>query len=136
MSEHTKEPWHVGDAFMVGELVGGNDVFPVYQGEAGEDDLLAFAFSTEDARRIVACVNACAGIPTELIEQGGFAAVPVATHREVKQQRDELLAALKESQEFMEYCWRDVQMSYYAFEKLETVMEQTRALIARMEEGK
>lgn len=49
----------------------------------------------ENARRIVACVNACAGIPTELIEEGGFAAVPVITHREVKQQRDKLLAALK-----------------------------------------
>lgn len=51
-------------------------------------------------------------------------------------QRDELLAALKEAHEFMEYCWRDVQMSYYAFERLETAMEQSRALIARMEEGK
>lgn len=50
-------------------------------------------------------------------------------------QRDELLSALKEAHEFMEYCWRGVQMSDYAFERLETVMEQSRALIARMEEG-
>jgi len=48
-----------------------------------------------NARRIVACVNACAGLPTELIEQGGFAAVPVTTHREVRQQRDQLLAAVR-----------------------------------------
>jgi hypothetical protein len=37
-------------------------------------------------------VHGGAGIPTELIEQGGFAAIPVATHRELKQQRDELQA--------------------------------------------
>lgn len=45
-------------------------------------------------RRIVACWNACAGLSTELIEQGGFAAVPVATHRTIVAQRDELVAAL------------------------------------------
>jgi hypothetical protein len=54
---------------------------------------------SEIYRRIVACVNACAGLSTEVLEQPG-----IIHHRiesacgelyEVKQQRDALLAALK-----------------------------------------
>lgn len=86
MSEHTKEPWIV-------EYMGSDESDVV--GASGVS--IICGMSDADARRIVACVNALEGIPTELIEQGGFAAVPIATHREVKQQRDELLAALKEA---------------------------------------
>lgn len=48
-----------------------------------------------DARRIVACVNACAGIDTEWLENNGAYAVPVPSLRTLLNQRDELLAALK-----------------------------------------
>lgn len=91
---HTKEPWTI----EVSEEYDSS--FDIRKGEwyvaTTHDGCEGNNNSESNARRIVACVNACAGIPTELIEQGGFAAVPVATHREVKQQRDDLLAALKE----------------------------------------
>jgi hypothetical protein len=39
-------------------------------GYGGETDI---GISDEDARRLVACVNACAGVPTEVLEAGGLA---------------------------------------------------------------
>lgn len=49
----------------------------------------------EVARRIVACANACAGIPTEMLEampSGPAALLPM--HARLEAQRDELLDAL------------------------------------------
>jgi len=46
-----------------------------------------------NARRIVACVNACAGIPTEALEGANTLN---EVYQKLAQQRDELLAALKE----------------------------------------
>lgn len=50
-----------------------------------------------NARRVVACVNACAGIPTEALESGEARSVrdELATIAELEKQRDELLAELK-----------------------------------------
>lgn len=53
---HTPEPWRVSGT---GHICAGDKVIPY-------DDLKA------DARRIVACVNACAGIPTATIEAGAM----------------------------------------------------------------
>ena len=69
MSEHTPEKWEVGPSHVIkhiyqnehnqrctafiGEMLGGIDANP----EA-------------NARRLVACVNACEGIPTEALEGG------------------------------------------------------------------
>ena len=55
---HTKEPWHV--AIGNGTMVIANRV-PAIATTIGDE-------CRENARRIVACVNACAGIPTEKIE--------------------------------------------------------------------
>lgn len=56
--QHTPEPWkHVGQ----GDIIGANN-----------DDACAAYLRTDigdaNARRIVACVNACAGIPTASLE--------------------------------------------------------------------
>ena len=59
MSEHTLEPW-----FYTGSDIW--NLVPDNNGEATQN-LIANA-SENDARRIVACVNACAGIETETIE--------------------------------------------------------------------
>lgn len=78
--EHTKEPW-----WNHGVIIKANDNIP------------AQATSEEDARRIVACVNACAGIPTEQLESGEVRSVrdELADIATLEKQRDELLAALK-----------------------------------------
>ncbi len=61
------------------------------------------AFPQDNARRIVACVNACAGIPTDDLEQcpsGGL--FHIADHaNELVKQRDELLAALNAIEPFI-----------------------------------
>ena len=67
---HTPEPWHVEGAMPLqlrsaaGEVVAkpmANTDMPVEQYRA-------------NARRIAACVNACAGIPTEDLEDARFGA--------------------------------------------------------------
>ena len=55
---HTPEPWQVS--------AGSQD----YTGLCNKDKSIGTGISQVDARRIVACVNACAGIPTESLESG------------------------------------------------------------------
>lgn len=92
MSEHTKEPWrHVGQ----GDIVGAND-----------DDVCAVYFHSQrpvdaNARRIVACVNACAGISTEKLEGPGML-VNIPDDHNIIAQRDELLARLQSALSFIE----------------------------------
>jgi hypothetical protein len=50
-----------------------------------------------NARRIVACVNACEGLPTELIEKHGVTRSGIAKGvAELTKQRDELVAFIQE----------------------------------------
>ena len=98
MSEHTKEPWKYyeleDDRFGVKiprekKTRYGAEPYAVIGGFEPEDRNEMKA----NARRIVACVNACAGIPTTRLENG--AADILAFSMELKNQRDELLAASK-----------------------------------------
>jgi len=59
---HTAEPWRVHDEDVVSQAEGGLAVCVT----AGLLENRA-----ADARRIVACVNACAGIPTGALEVAG-----------------------------------------------------------------
>lgn len=75
MSDHTKEPWHVGslnDALYItaGQPPATTNDCPNHNAER---ETIARLFGTypeadANARRIVACVNACAGIPNEVLE--------------------------------------------------------------------
>lgn len=76
MSGHTKYPWK-NDGTYISDATGLCIDPNVMGGE-------------EVARRIVACVNACAGIETEIIERN------VGNVWKLLQQRDELLEATKE----------------------------------------
>lgn len=99
MSEHTKEPWDVTAPTDFGVEWG---VDAGRWGIAICADAPGDGTSEGNARRIVACVNACAGMTTGEIEQdiavGGYSAI-VECHQahivEVERQRDELLAALE-----------------------------------------
>lgn len=92
---HTKEPWRVcgrtvsGPKGLLIEDSYGEAIAVVHEG--GCDD-------EADARRIVAAVNACAGIPTDALESGVARQVLDEIEAAVKleKQRDELLAALEE----------------------------------------
>ena len=84
---HTNEPWQVDEptqiwAPSIGQYVAITDCEP-------ELNLVPREVQEANARRIVSCVNACAGIDTEIIERNANKVSDLLT------QRDELLAALK-----------------------------------------
>ena len=97
MSKHTQEPWVL---FEVGDRV--KHFCPASEKEKTSiltvtlEDGTAFGavYSEDDARRIVACVNACAGLPTEQLESSPLGGVLNGVAGLIAQ-RDELLAALE-----------------------------------------
>jgi hypothetical protein len=77
MTNHTQEPWSCATEHADGACVYvtsaersvfTDEVAVIYAGQSLE-------VARADARRIVACVNACAGIPTEALESGALAEV-------------------------------------------------------------
>ncbi len=92
---HTKEPW----SFSPAENGLEWGVEAGKWGVAICADAPGDGTSEANARRIVACVNACAGIPTDDLERcpsgGLFHLADMAN--EVVKQRDELLAALEDA---------------------------------------
>lgn len=91
-NKHTAEPWVVkGAAIRTADGIG-IDVIATMQ-------VSNQPFWDEDARRIVACVNACAGVDTECLEVApiGIFASKYGSPGYIDQlekQRDKLLAAL------------------------------------------
>lgn len=65
-TEHTPDPW-----FVIDPLHGHATEYKCVQ--IGADEMYStLEMKPEDARRIVACVNACAGISTEALESGAI----------------------------------------------------------------
>jgi hypothetical protein len=72
MSEHTKEPWRLVRHEINGRLIRLEIYGPEGCGRGGHPIAVmpsGFTRLEEDARRIMACVNACAGWPTEKLEE-------------------------------------------------------------------
>ncbi len=101
-AKHTPAPWVVNTAGSAkkGEPFRITEIY-VYAPNTQDDtaicadviDPVTQAPSEANARRIVACVNACEGIPTARLEAGS--ADVLAYSMELHKQRDELLEALK-----------------------------------------
>jgi hypothetical protein len=97
---HTKEPWFLhregfSTVYVEARIDGGLVQEVAACGPANEGAEQQEA----NARRIVACVNACAGIPTSDLEDQTFIGVSPIQAGELLHQRDKLLAALKEASE-------------------------------------
>lgn len=92
-NKHTPEPWNTDakSGFHCDIHDGLNDDMICRTFDDPTDELNGEA----NARRIVACVNACAGIGTEYLEH--FGATTFNDFKRVKHQRDELLAALEDA---------------------------------------
>lgn len=101
--QHTQEPWHVatGDDYYI----EANGIPAKYPHHFKGDDLgkhVAIVgnrtsdFGEANARRIVACVNACAGIPTDMLER--FKAIVGAMDEvsKIEKQRDVLVQFVEE----------------------------------------
>ena len=90
MNNHTPEPWEKSERANGNwwHISAGNQaIAAVHAASKKRNEPYASMFE-ENARRIVACVNACRGIGTDGLEQHGLVSL-LAT------QRDELLAALQ-----------------------------------------
>lgn len=76
MTMHAKEPWrievkpHYGSMEEYLDLVDSAGISIVDVGSPCRDEGSYPDLSREDAERIVACVNACRGIPTEVLARG------------------------------------------------------------------
>jgi hypothetical protein len=77
MSVHSPEPWAVSKQFpgYVCRFDGTRWVQIAYVGSPQSP-------CADDARRIVACVNACEGVPTETLEAGGLPRAMSALYNE------------------------------------------------------
>lgn len=75
MSKNTSELWSVVPGYYPGfvEIFGASFKISVVT-HAADIGLVESMNRIEDARRIVACVNACRGLPTEELEQKGLVA--------------------------------------------------------------
>ena len=89
MTQHTPEPWIVDDYIDWNICANGKTL--------ASASLLNFCKDeyTANARRIVACVNKCAGFTTAKLEGDDLVLVPRDEFRGTLQQRDELLKAAK-----------------------------------------
>lgn len=106
MSTHTKEPWIVtgGERIKYVEARIGNGMLQ----EIASCMIVEHGNHEENARRIVACVNACAGIPTETLEMASSSIAVSQSlngYLDMRKQRNELLAALKGIQDLMGFEW-------------------------------
>ena len=91
-TEHTPEPW-ISEGSFIGIPNGKGTFYMSTLSGINQERREA------DARRIVACVNACAGLSTEFLEQidsiqAALTGQLVVTEV-LEKQRDELLAALE-----------------------------------------
>jgi len=94
MSEHTKGLLRVGrpGAVVADHPVpemSGSDALDYYGGH-----MVAESVTPANARRIVACWNACLGLPTDELEQRGLASAFGNQLLHAERQRDVLLEAL------------------------------------------
>lgn len=94
---HTKEPWSASTFTYFPARIAGhrNDGESTFIADCASHEGASGANEEDKAntRRIIACVNACAGIGTEYLEK--FGGTTFNDFKRVKRQRDELLAALK-----------------------------------------
>lgn len=102
MSAHTKAPWRQGVLRMTTQVKRWTE----RQCDEASEREQRTVFSDgqpvaqfrqpADARRAVACVNICAGIGTETLEQrANLISAQLATEYTLRQQRDQLLAVLE-----------------------------------------
>lgn len=136
--KHTPEPWDVHQdaaGIIVAKLNPDMSLLGL------DLDEYACFMNEEDARRVVACVNACAGIPTDDLEaspEHGLLHLAEFTDSLVAQ-RDELLAALIESRHALQYANDNpnggISDTIWMMHRPETVFDFMDAAIAKAKGG-
>lgn len=88
---HTSEPWHASSTRYGNPGASVKDRHGQVVADCHTFDQ-SIAQREANARRIVACVNACAGIPTEALESGAIASLMAAAKYATRPQDVALLA--------------------------------------------
>jgi hypothetical protein len=99
MSKYGKEPWNAVEVNR-----DEDELIQIRSSNGGViarlwidvDDREFSDEQRENASRIVACVNACRGLPTDELEQKGLVAAVGTQLLDLESQRDELMVALEE----------------------------------------
>ena len=126
--KHTPEPWHIG---YEGHVMGDLKLVAGCMGHQNNFTPNLREINAANAARIVACVNACAGLTDADLEalratDGSNVQQVIDNALSVRQQRDELLAALQRLlNPNYDYALRDGQ--FWAME----AKSEARAAIAR-----
>lgn len=99
-NKHTPEPWYVVDApWGDGTWINAGSPDPHHEGFVADCEDINGDVDRDtaliNARRIVACVNACAGLDTDELERFGLGPALGSEIFKLCKQRDELLAALE-----------------------------------------
>lgn len=94
MDKHTREPWKL---FRNDQSVGDSRAYAVCDVWPRNGDGLASEEGKANARRIVACVNACEGFSTEYLEHCHFDSgdLPEAKYAKLLAERDDLLEQIR-----------------------------------------
>ncbi len=101
MSEHTKEPWTTSGS-GIRMIIRGDDLMIVAVRHRVNADIHEANF-----RRIVACVNACAGLSTDDLEDSSMTILEHMLDQygerltALTTQRDDLLATLKSAEQYL-----------------------------------
>lgn len=133
MSEqkHTPEPWVI---VAKGDEAEGVDYFINQEKDCSISGLIASWLSREDARRIVACVNACVGVSNDALfdiaKLGGVGAA-IVDAAYYQRQRDQLVSTLAH---IVEYWNRDQNESAMA-DALWHIIGEAEAAIAAVEQS-
>ena len=133
-TEHTKEPWNVGENDAAGNFIieDSRSQIVCIVGDEDQDN-------AANARRIVACVNACEGISTEQLEQtqharelilGGL----VQPITELKAERDQLRSLNGDLLNALYWTLARVDCSYMNGEQLARYMA-VKDLLSRHSKG-
>jgi len=99
-TQHTPEPWGYDNQYSAGGIFKEHKSGRRYAVAAALGHVMPDGMQEANARRIVACVNACADVPTDLLEtldsQSAqswiFDDIGQRKYAELEQQRDELQA--------------------------------------------
>lgn len=123
MIEHKKEPWSEPEY----------DNCEVRGSEWWEIPGVGRTYTEEDARRIVACVNACTGFKTEELEKiaqsdDGLRTYSHETVRAIAEQRGELLSALKDVCEMYVFAARLANRDGAEFDTAEDLRDARKAI--------
>lgn len=99
MADHTKEPWLCDKRTVYALNKNGFDIFSAVV----QDCRTSNSEMEENARRIVACVNACEGISTENLEDNKPIIELANDYNAVLKQRDILLDVLRKTADDLAY---------------------------------